>query len=167
MKALRMSINAIGLLLVAVFLSGCATTQPDAAVQRFQEDAAADLVLRFNRWDTIHMIRPDSREGGFLPILTRSDVETELKTQQQRRMAVVVLAYMFSREQEILLAREWERLLEEHGYERVVTLRAGQAKSLDGLIIVRDTRMASVPGPVHPTIPLATLSATTGIAAGR
>lgn len=142
---MRLPPNVLGLWFAGLLLAGCATTgtQP-VAQKRFHEGAATDLVLRFNRWDTIHMLRPDSRQAGFLPILARADVERELKTRRLgRNLAVVVVGFLFSQEQEAQLARDWEALLSGHGFRRVVLLRTGSGNDIDGLPIVHDSAIAA------------------------
>jgi hypothetical protein len=145
MKQLRLPKSMLGLGFVCLWLAGCETTGPQAAApKRFHEDATTDLILRFNRWDTIHMLRPDTRQAGFLQILTRADVERELKTVSMgQNLAVVVVGFLLSQQQEAELAREWDSLLMGHGFRRVVLLRAGSKKDIDGLIIVHDSSIAA------------------------
>ena len=142
---MRLPKGLFGLWFVCLLLAGCETTGPQAVAQkRFRDGAAADLILRFNRWDTIHMLRPDSRQAGFLPILTRTDVERELKTRSMgQNLAVVVIGLLCSREQEAELAREWDALLLGNGFRRVVLLRTGPGKDIDGLLIVHDSGIAA------------------------
>lgn len=147
MKSKNVLKSFCGALLLSLTLTGCETTQPQTRVDnrpRFHEGAMADVVLKFNRWDTIHLLRPDTREGGFLPILTRADVEAELKTQRLNRdLAVVVLGFLFSPELEMEYAREWDALLTAQGFKRVVVLRTGAGKDIDGLLVVKDFGIAA------------------------
>jgi len=146
MKKMRWLTGVFGLWFVCLLLPGCETTGPGAgARRRFQEGAAADLILRFYRWDTIYMMRPATRQGGFLPILTRADIERELKTRRLgHNLAVVVIGFLYSQEQEAQLARDWDALLLGQGFRRVVLLRAGSGKDIDGLLIVHDSGIAAV-----------------------
>ena len=145
MKTLRPSRRAFGLWLLCSLASGCATQAPlQTAVTRFHEEASANLMVRFNRWDTIYVIRPDTREGGFLPIFTRADFEAKLNSEpMEHELAVVVLGFLNSATQELGLVREWSALLSQHGFRRVVVLRAGAGKSFDGLGVIYDSRRTS------------------------
>jgi hypothetical protein len=162
MKKMRSLTWGLGLSLVCLWLSGCETARPEAGTtSRFHGEASADLILRFSRWDTIYMTRPDLRSGGFLTILNRASLEHQLKTQPlDRNLAVVVLGLMFSLEQEAQLAGEWHELLARCGYRRVVILRTGRGKSTDGLLIVRDFGIAAAHDKAWPATPPAALSAT-------
>ncbi len=128
-----------------LLLTGCATTgSPLGSGKRFQDAAATDLVLRFNRWDTIHMVRPETREGGFMPILDRTGVEHELRTRAMgHNLAVVMIGFLHTLEQEAQLARDWTALLGGHGFRRVVLVRGGWNAEIDGLPIVHDSSIAA------------------------
>jgi hypothetical protein len=133
---------------VCFWLAGCAT---DSAGQkdtraRFHESASANLVLRFSRWDTIYMTVPDSRQqDGFLPVLARTDIENQLQSWRGNKdLAVVVFGFLFPGPQEAQHIKEWEQLLTGYGYKRVVILRIGAAKGIDGLLIAHDSAIAAV-----------------------
>jgi hypothetical protein len=149
-KKMRLAGSLFGLCLVGLLLTGCATSQPQAMAPKcFHESATTDLVLRFNRWDTIHMLRPELREGPYLKILTRADIEGELKTHRSgRNLAVVVIGLLTTWANEAELARDWDALLLGNGFRRVVLLRArgSQDKEIDGLAIVHDSGVAGGPG---------------------
>jgi hypothetical protein len=135
-------IRLSGGLLLCFILAGCQTTVPQADTRpRFYESASTDLILRFNNWETIHQLRPEFREGGsFLPILTLADIERQLGTQPvRRRLAVVVLGFLFPPDMEARYAREWDALLSARGFQRVVVLRTGAGKTIDGLLLVHDS----------------------------
>lgn len=131
----------LGCLLVQMLGPGCATTESGhKATSRFHEAASANLILRFSRWDTIHVLRPESREDGFLPILTRDDLEARLNSEQlQRELAVVILGFLFSDAQEMSLAKEWAGLLQRHGFRRVVVVRTSAGNDVNGLPVVYDS----------------------------
>jgi len=141
MQPLRRLVWGLGLALLGIGVSGCETARPAAETSsRFHEDAAADLILRFSRWDTIYMMRPELRSDGFLTVLNRASLEQQLKTQSSgRNLAVVVLSFRFAAETEAQSASEWNEILARCGYRRVVILRTGAAKNTDGLPIVRDS----------------------------
>jgi hypothetical protein len=132
--------------LMLLFVASCASTSsPTAAkVPRFREAAATDLVLEYYRWDTIYMTHPDSHENGVYPILTRNNVTTAIKQRDLgRNLAVVIIGFMMSPDVEAKLFHDWESLLADCGYGRVVFLRAGATKKIDGLPIVRESVIAS------------------------
>ena len=141
MKPINLFKFAGCLFVMCVVLTGCETTAPQVDNRpRFYDTASASVILRFNRWDTINMLRPDTREGGFLPIFNRVDIERELKQQRtDRRLAVVVFGFLFPPDIEAQYAQEWDALLSEQGFTRVVILRAGLARDTDGLLVVHDS----------------------------
>ena len=135
-----------GLVAVAVFLSGCETAplQPVDTRPRFHESADASVILHFHRWDTINMLRPDTREGGFLPFFDRDGMRRALVAHHfGRTLAVVVLGHSFSNEFETELVRDWNAFLFSEGFQRVVLLRSGFSKDIDGLIIIHDSGVAA------------------------
>lgn len=139
------SVYFVGAVCATLILTGCETTPQSKADNRprFYETAQADVILKFSRWDTIHLLRPDSREEGYLPILTRADVERELKTRHlNRELAVVVLGFLFSPVLEAQVADEWQALLSAQGFKRVVLLRTGASRTTDGLLIIHDSGIA-------------------------
>jgi hypothetical protein len=158
-RTMRLLTWGLGLALVGFWFSGCETARPAADTQsRFHEDVSADLILRFSRWDTIYMMRPQLRSDGFLAILTRASLDHQLKTQPlDHNLAVVVLGFRFPPEQEAQLAGEWNELLAGCGFRRVVILRTGKGKSTDGLLIVRDSVIAAAHDKTRPATPLAAL----------
>jgi len=134
------------LTLTAGLLVSCGSLTPEAtkARGRFREGASANLVLRFYSWDSIHMTRPDTREGGFLPLLNREGVARKLdRPDLGHDLAVVVMGFMFTAAQEKALFHDWEAMLSEHGFRRVVLLRANLKKEIDGLPILYDSAMAA------------------------
>ena len=133
-------------LAVAVsFVASCAHTpaQVKDTLRRFHEDAAANVVLHFGRWDSVSMIRPDTRENGFLPLFNREDVARRLGRSDVRHdLAVVLVGYTYAPQQVDDLFREWKSFLNERGFRRVVILRAGMDYKIDGLPILRDSAIA-------------------------
>jgi hypothetical protein len=132
------------LLLASVtgLLASCSSMSPNAKTSRarFHEGDSANLVLHFYSWDTIHMTRPDSRENGFLPLLDREGIARKIERRDlQRDLAVVVMGFMFTKDQESALFQDWRTLLGEHGFRRVVMLRASLKKEIDGLPVLYDS----------------------------
>src|SRR4051794_8787262 len=92
---------------------GCAARSNSVSQNRhFHESSFTDVVLHFTRWDTIQMLRPDTREAGFLPILDREGLKRELqKRLPNRRLAVVVVPFANSTQRDAQVASEWTAFL--------------------------------------------------------
>lgn len=111
----------------------------------FHEAAATDMVLRFYRWDSIYMTKPQTRENGFLPILSRDDIARQVQRHNiARNLAVVVVGFTYSIDPGSPLVRDWKAILGEQGFRRVVFLRASgnDLDRIDGLPILLDTAIA-------------------------
>ena len=162
----NLSIGLLAVVFATLLLTGCETAKPQPIADnrpRFYENAQADVILKFNRWDTIHLLRPESREGGFLPILTRTDIDAELKTQRVNHdLAVVVLGFLFPLSLEAQYASEWDALLSAQGFKRVVVLRIGARRDTDGLLVVRDSAIAAAHDKPWTATPIAVLPAAFG-----
>ena len=131
-------LTCLTLALLAVFLGGCASNQ-SARLKRFNESAAVNVELRFFRWDSIYMTRPDTRENGFLPLMNATQVATEIRKRNlKRNLAVVVVGYSYDEPQTAAIAEQWQKYLAAQNFKRVVVLRAGGGNSIDGLPIIRD-----------------------------
>ena len=130
---------------VVWFVASCAHTPVTVTDtgRRFHEGASANAVLHYYRWDSIYMLRPDTREGGFLPLLSREDVARELDQRNVGRdFAVVIVGYRYSPEQQAGLIRDWDAFLNDRGFRRVVILRAGADGQINGLPILHDSAIA-------------------------
>ena len=149
MKSKDIMVRFAGFVMLGLALAGCQTTAPKADNRhRFYDSALADVIIQFNRWDTIHILRPEIREGGFLPILTRTDFERELMAHSLgRQLAVVVLGFLFPPDLEAQYAREWDAVLSAQGFQRVVVLRTGMSKTTDGLLVVHDSSIGDIHEP--------------------
>jgi hypothetical protein len=135
-------IGSLALALVVSSLVSCAHTPAQVADTRarFHDGAAANVVVHFSRWDSIFMLRPDTREDGFLPLLNRDDVAHRIdQAGIGRDLAVVILGYTYTGEQVAELFREWNALLGQHGFRRVVVLRVGRKDEIDGLPVLCDS----------------------------
>lgn len=128
-------------LALAVWLSGCTTPDPqNLAARRFSESDRADLVVQFYSWEYFHIVRPDYRHEGFLVPVSRNRLTEHLqRLRVQRQMAVVVLGVNDSAEEKARLIAEWETLLFNHGFHRVVCLQGNGGKKIDGLLVLADT----------------------------
>src|SRR6267143_5680262 len=134
---------------VAWLMNSCDTVGPQqstaVALPRFHENTTTDMVLRFYRWDTIYMTKPDTREGGFLPPYARDDIAREVKSRNiPRNTAVVVVSpFGLSSVQLAQLSQTWTGYLNEQGFPRVVIL-AGPGKEIDGLPVLNDSTIGGV-----------------------
>jgi hypothetical protein len=116
----------------------------------FREEKAADVILHFYQWDAIYLIKPDSRQKGFLPLLKREDIAGEMKRRAfGRNLAVVLVGYTHNTDPQGPVVPEWNALLAEQGFRRVVFLRAGVGKGngIDGLPILHDSVIAQAHEP--------------------
>lgn len=136
--------RALLLVLLSGLLVSCGSLSTAKKGARFHDGASANVVVRFYDWDSIHIVRPDVREGGYLPLLDRDGVARTLgHVNVGNDLAVVVLGYMLSNAQEAEMIGFWNTLLREHGFRRVVMLRAGFKDEIDGLLIVHDSAMTA------------------------
>jgi hypothetical protein len=136
-------IQVFALALLAVLLTSCSSTAPSTTARRFNEGASANMVLRSYTWNSIHMTRPDTREGGYLPLMSRDEVAREVARRQvPRDLAVVTIGAAYGPDQLAVLARDWKQFLAAQGFRRVVILRSGFKQEIDGLLVVDDSVIA-------------------------
>ncbi len=132
------------LVLLSGLLVSCGSISTAKKGARFHDGASANVVVRFYDWNSIHIVRPDIREGGYLPLLDRDGVARTLDhVKVGQDLAVIVLGYMFSNAQEAEMIGYWNTLLRERGFRRVVVVRAGFKDEIDGLLIVHDSAMTA------------------------
>lgn len=134
-------ILALGL---ALLVSCVQTPQTVDTRPRFREDATTDVVLQHYRWEHINLVRPACREDGYLVQLSRESLGPALNRMQVKRgLAVVAFGWYFSAPEQLNeLAAEWASLLRREGFQRVVLVHGAPGKSVDGLPIIADTRLA-------------------------
>lgn len=136
--------------LLALIASSCAITG-------FKESSAVSLELRFYRWDSICMMKPDTRNNGFSPVFNVGEVTQEINQRKVARdLAVVVVGTGYNDTQSAKIAAEWHKRLDAQGFRRVVILRGNDGMKLSGLPIIAD--FASVT-PNDSALPLHTLTA--------
>lgn len=128
---------------LAVAWTGCGTLETGSAhLPRFHEGDRANLVVQFYSWNQFHILRPEYREDGFLVPVNRSNFARHLqRLSTGRNLGVVVLGINYSPEELARLIREWETLLFDQGFARVVCLRGNGAQIIDGLVILSDTSL--------------------------
>lgn len=130
--------------LTAVVLTACAP-QPQSADTRprFHEAASADVVLRYYRWEHINITQPEYREDGYLISMTGDNLGPAFERLRVRHdLAVVILGWAYAQTDLDKLVSDWKRVLRGHGFKRIVCLRAGRDKSVDGLLIIDDTKQS-------------------------
>lgn len=156
-------------LLCAVgFLVSCSAPSAHRAnsPRLFREEKAADVVLHFYQWDAIYLMKPDSRQDGFLPLLSSERIAEEVNRRAiGRDLAVVLVGFVHDTDPNGPVVRKWTLLLTEQGFRRVVILRAGVGKGrgIDGLPILHDSAIAQAhEPPVKSARPLAALPAPVG-----
>lgn len=156
------------LLCVTGLLVSCSapSTHRANSPRLFHEEKAADVVLHFYQWDSIYLLKPDSRQDGFLPLLNREGIAREVNRQGVgRNLAVVMVGFLHNTDPNGPVVREWETLLAELGFRRVVILRAGAKKGngIDGLPILHDLVIAQAHEPQGQAVAtLATVPAPVG-----
>jgi len=135
---------ATATLLTALFLTSCASPpQQVDARPRFHEAASTDVVLRHYRWAHVNITQPEYREDGYLVSVTGDTVGFALERLHPKHdLAVVVLGWAYAQQDLDKLVGDWKRVLFAQGFRRVVCLRAGRDKSVDGLLIIDDTKQS-------------------------
>src|SRR5437764_12484236 len=130
--------------LAPLLLSSCASI-PDGtgtagtAHVRFNQQAESDAIVRFSSWDLITITKPDTREGGFLPLYRLPEAEKVLaRPDFPHHLAVVICGCFLSAAQETDLQTKWTSVLGRMGYQRVVFLRAGYKEQVNGLQVTKD-----------------------------
>ena len=142
MKYLSWAGRAALLSVVCLILSGCQSSPPDNR-PRFHEEASADVVLQFTRWDYIFMIRPDYREDGFQCQMNRDTLGQAFDRMQVRRgMAVVMIGWLYDEKQLAGLVVEWNSILKSHGFRRIVCVHPTGDKMIDGALIIDDSNQS-------------------------
>jgi hypothetical protein len=144
MKTIRLG---AALILGAIMLCSCATDQN--RVVRFQQEEQTDVVVHFLDWKSISITRPDTSEGGFLPLYDKAQAEDRLQhLETGRGLAVVTYSYTLGPVQEAEAVDYWTRTFTDLGFERLVFLRARGGRSINGLAVLRvvplNTRLAQV-----------------------
>jgi len=130
--------------LIVLGLTACAPLpQSTEAGPRFHEAASADVVLRHYRWEHINITQPEFREDGYLVSVTGDNLGPAFECLHVRHdLAVVILGWAYAQGELDQLVSNWKRVLRGHGFKRVVCLHAGRDKSVDGLLIIDDTKQS-------------------------
>ena len=135
----------VGLMLLA---SGCYTSKQSVdSSRRFREDAFANVVVKFYKWDNLYITRPDYRQSGFLRPLGRGDLDKAFDSLKVRRdLAVVLMGWNYDAIQTARNVEDWKAILSAQGFRRIVCLRDEEKDKLNGLPVIDDwTRPAEAP----------------------
>jgi hypothetical protein len=128
---------SVPLLLATFLMTSSATSRPPkAAPPRFNEQAQADLIVRFYSEGTSYVLKPKKTDGPFLTIHNKAAVLDLAKQQPGRQLAVVVLIHYVTESEAERVKHDWTTLLTEIGYKRVVFLRALGGMEVTGLLVL-------------------------------
>ena len=119
------------LLFVGLLATACST--PKA---RFNEQAQADLIVRYYTDDTSYVLKPAKTDGRFLGVLKKGAVLDVAKEQPGRQLAVVILIHYPSQDTADAVRTKWASQLTGLGYQRAVFLGGSNSSQIDGLPIL-------------------------------
>lgn len=134
---IRRMLGLVAFAALALVLSSC-------AVGGFKEASAVNLELRFYRWDSVCIAKPDTRENGFIPVLNAGEVALEIeKLKVPRGLATVVIGTGYSEVQAARIASEWNKRLGAQGFRRVVALRGNDGMKINEMSVIADFAVAA------------------------
>ena len=139
---IKLLVRSAALALVAFTVVSCGSLSQSAfdSLPHFHDGPSANLVVIYYGEQNIFVTKPDTRENGFLPLLTRSDVSKALERPDiGRDLGVVVVGQMGAADTQRVLIDSWQSYLKERGFRRVVCLLHGANDKIDGLPILRDS----------------------------
>ncbi len=128
--------------LTGALLTGCASpTSSSHTVRHFHEAKAANVVLQFSSWDYTFLLQPRYDDHGFLLQLPREKVGLVFNqlNVQKRDLAVVVIGWNYAPVQLGKLVADWKTILGTCGFRRVVVLKSGGSKQIDGCLVIDDS----------------------------
>ncbi|MFM2294874.1 MAG: hypothetical protein RLZZ350_1287 [Verrucomicrobiota bacterium] len=141
------TISLLLLALATLLLPGCGSLNPSVTdnLPRFRDSKSADLVVIYYAEKSIFITKPDTRENGFLPLLSRENVSEYLvRPEIGRGLGVIIIGQMTTDAEQTALMDDWQTQLSQRGFRRIVCLRAGASdERIDGLPILRDSAIAS------------------------
>lgn len=122
---------------IAMMGTSCATIN-------FKPVATVDLELRFNTWESVCITKPDTRENGFIPVLTGPETLQAIQHLEiSRRFAAIVVGNSYDAAQARNIGAQWFQQLAVLGFERVIVLRGSDAFPIARLPIVYDSAISS------------------------
>ena len=141
MNLLRWAASA----LLIPLLCSCSTS-PFAGAPRFREAANADVIVRAPNLDLINIVRPDTKDNGFITLHAQAEAEQILaQARIQHNLAVVVCSRFNTDERDAEYQQAWIAIFRSLHFQRVVFLRAAWSQEIDGLAVIVDVRLAGGP----------------------
>ncbi|MGC3960935.1 MAG: hypothetical protein QM813_24265 [Verrucomicrobiota bacterium] len=138
MKLLSRSFCQVVLLCPVLLIASCAT-------QSSKHAAAADVELRFYRWDSIYIAKPVVRENGFATVFDTSGALAHLQQLTTGRdVAAVVVGLNYDTQQTRDIGAQWFAKLAPLGFQRVIVFRGTEQWPIAKLPIVYDSAISSV-----------------------
>lgn len=135
--------KAAWLPLLSLFFAGCSTPNYYTGAEtgaRFHDASSANVVLRFTSWDYTFLVQPEFREDGYYRQLRHDDIAPTIKELNvPHDLAVVTVGWGWTPEQLRTITAEWESMLANCGFRRVVVIRATMNSQIDGALIVDDS----------------------------
>ena len=123
-------------LLAVMLLATACSTPGRAPVAKFYEQDQANLIVRYYSDDTSYVVKPATKEGAFLSILSQDGVMEVARQQPGRDLAVVILIHYRTELEDEAVKEHWNKMLTAEGYQRVVFLRSVGRVKVNGLPIV-------------------------------
>ncbi len=131
-------IRQVAWLCPVILLVSCATKSSRSA-------AAADVELRFFRWDSVCIAKPVTRANGFAEVLDAAEVIAQIeRSTLGRGVAAVVVGFSYDEQQTRDIGAEWYRRLAPLGFQRVIVFRGTEQWPIAKLPIVYDSAISSV-----------------------
>jgi len=107
------------LIAIATLLTAC-QSQSHFGLVRFRDGNQANVVLNFNDWNYIFMIRPDYREAGFAQIIRKNELSSAFdQCHVSRELAVVTIGWQYKSKKLAAVTSEWKKILKKNGFQRV------------------------------------------------
>lgn len=127
-----------------VVLLGPALLMVSCATNHSKQAAAVDVELRFYRWDSVCIARPDTRENGFAQLYDATEVLAKIQSANVgRRVAAVVVGFSYDKQQTCDIGAEWHARLAPLGFQRVLVFRGSEQWPIAKLPIVYDSAISS------------------------
>jgi hypothetical protein len=138
----RTTTTVSALTLLCLLLAGCEAPGPNKP-SRFRGSARASVVLQYNSWDYIFMIRPALREGAYLRQIRGAELAGVLdQAKVPRETAVISFGWDYDPKQLRELLADWKRLLKACGFRRVVFVRGTSGASVENAVIIEETELS-------------------------
>ena len=125
-------------IVAAVGLYSACTTAPEYGLGKFHDEKSADVVVHYLNWTSISITKPDTSEGGYLPMYDKAGAEAKLRSLSTRRgLAVVTCAYTLGPDRETEAQQYWIKTFSDLGFRHITFVRANRDRSVDGCAIMK------------------------------